>query len=376
MKNEIHPLRVLLKAILLFVLINVIFASVDPPVGKITLYNHIVPGRLRFPYEKEPSFYLVGYNAPVYEDFNAMFGAHAISRRKPASEYRLILLGDSATWGVSVHAGETLSEQINRLHIQTCDGRQVRAYNLGYPMSFPTRDVLILSKAMEYQPDMVFWLITLSTLEPKTAETYFIVPHAEQYLQLANTYGLKLSHFSEPVQEPSFWEKTIFGQRKRLKNIILTQAFGVLWAATGVDNHESLQPESDLPSFDVNNDLHYEGRLPDESLDLFDSLMMNVLSTAFNVAEDVPLVLVNEPIYVVDSKNQLARYNEFYPRWAYDEYRQFMFEWLEKQDSKWLDYWNAIAPENFSDQTFHRNPSGEKRFAELLAPEIKKLVCP
>jgi hypothetical protein len=376
MNHEIHPLRVLLKAIFLFVLINVIFALAGPPVGKITLYNHIVPGRLRFPYEKEPSFYFVGHNAPVYEDFDAMFGAHAISQSKPASEFRLILLGDSATWGVSVQAGETLSEQINRLGLQTCDGRHVRAYNLGYPMSFPTRDVLILNKAMEYKPDMVFWLITLSTLEPKTAETYFIVPHADRYIHLVRTYGLKSSHFVQPVQEPSFWEKTIIGQRRRLKSIILTQAFGVLWAATGIDNHESLQPESDFPTSDVNNDLSYEGRLPDESLDLFDSLMMDVLSTAFDVAEDVPVVLVNEPIYVVDNEAQLARYNEFYPRWAFDEYRQFMFEWTEKQDAQWLDYWNAIAPENFSDQTFHRNPAGEKRFAELLAPEIQKLVCP
>src|SRR6266536_5685960 len=121
MKNDAHPLRVLLKAIFLFVAINLIFALVDPPLGKITLYNHIFPGRLRFPYEEKPSLYFVGYNAPVYEDFDAMFGAHVISKRKSANEFRLILLGDSATWGVCVSASEMLSEKINRLHIKTCD---------------------------------------------------------------------------------------------------------------------------------------------------------------------------------------------------------------------------------------------------------------
>jgi len=376
MRSEVHPLRVLLKAIFLFAVINVVFALLSPAVGKITLYNYMVPGRLRFPYEKEPSFYSMGHNAPVYEDFDAMFGAHIISERKPADEFRLILLGDSATWGVSVSADDTLSEQINRLHIQTCDGRNVRAYNLGYPMSFLARDILILDKALEYKPDMVFWLITLSALQPKTAETYFIIPHSERYLRLANTYGLRLSYLSQPVQEPSFWDRTIIGQRIRLKNIITTQAFGVLWAATRIDNHESLQPESGRPNSNVDDNVDYEGRYPDGTLNFFDSLMMDVLSTAFDVAGDIPVVLVNEPIFVADGKNHLVRYNELYPRWVYDEYRQFMLEWAEEHDHQLLDYWDTLPPEDFADQYFHRRSSGERRLAESLAFEIKKLVCP
>ena len=67
MKQEVQPLRVVLKAVLLFIALNVIYAVIDPPVGKLSLYNHGVPGRLRFPYEQEPSYYYIGYNAPVYE---------------------------------------------------------------------------------------------------------------------------------------------------------------------------------------------------------------------------------------------------------------------------------------------------------------------
>ena len=84
MKSDVHPLRVLLKAIFLFVAINVIFALVNPPIGKLTLYNFIFPGRLRFPYEGKPSFDFVGYDIPVLEDFDAMFGTYVISKKKPA----------------------------------------------------------------------------------------------------------------------------------------------------------------------------------------------------------------------------------------------------------------------------------------------------
>jgi hypothetical protein len=376
MKNDVHPLRVLLKAMILFVVLNVVFALINPPVGKITLFNYIVPGRLRFPYEQEPEFYFVGFNAPIYEDYDAMFGAHVISRRKPADEFRLLLLGDSATWGVTVQANEMLSEQINRLHIETCDGRVVRAYNLAYPFSSITRDLLILDKAIDHEPDMVFWLITLSTLEPKTVETQFIAPHWQRYLRLANTYKLRSSHFSQPIQEPSLWEKTIIGQRKRLKNIVFTQALGILWSATGIDNHEGLQPEGPPPSTDVGNNLDYEGRLPGESSATAESLMTEALSAGIKVAGDVPVVLINEPIFVANGDNHLIRYNEFYPRWVFDDYRQFMLGWMKQQNYKWLDFWSAIPPEEFADQVFHRNSSGEKHFAELLAPEIKKLVCP
>jgi hypothetical protein len=65
-------LQVLLKAIFLFVVLNVVLAL-------ITLYNDLVPGRLRFPYKQESAFYFVGFNAPIYEDYDAMFGAQRIN---------------------------------------------------------------------------------------------------------------------------------------------------------------------------------------------------------------------------------------------------------------------------------------------------------
>ncbi|HSL43627.1 MAG TPA: hypothetical protein VK897_09360 [Anaerolineales bacterium] len=376
MKAEVHPLRVLLKALFLFAAINLLFALVNPPVGKLTLYNSIIPGRLRFPYEEKPAFYFTGYNAPIYEDFDAMFGTHVISKEKPAKEFRLVLLGDSATWGFGLGPDDTLSEQINGLNIQTCDGRNVRAYNLGYPFSYPTRDLLILDHAMDHQPDLVFWLITLSTLEPKAGETLFIRPHAHRYLELAESYDLKLTHFSEPIDESSFWDRTLVGQRKRLKNIALMQAFGVLWGATRIDDHISLQPAPGIPSSEVSQDLNYEERSPDEISSIFDSLMLDLLSAAARVTGDVPMILVNEPIFVAKGADHLVRYNGFYPRWVYDEYRRFMQAWTAEQDMIWLDYWNAIPPEDFTDQYFHRRTSGEKRFAKLLAPEIQKFGCP
>lgn len=376
MNDNIRPLQLFFKTAILFVAVNVIFAMTNPPVGKLTLYNSVFPGRTRFPYEQEPKFYFIGFNAPVYEDFDAMFGAHEISKKKLEDEFRLILLGDSSTWGISVQSDDMLSEQINNLNIQACDGRFVHVYNLGYPMPFLMRDLLILDKAMEYQPDMIVWLVSLSTLEPKKAETYFILPHADRYLRLVETYNLLSLELAEPVSDAPFFDKTIIGQRQRLKNILLNQAMGVLWAATGIDNHEGLNQEPYVPNRDVDNDASYAGLLPGEDVSgYFDSLMMDIVIAAYDRAGDVPVVLVNQPIFIADELNNEVRYNETYPRWIYDQYRQFIFEWTHVQEETYLDFWNSLSLSDFADQNFHRNASGEHHFANKLVPELQKLIC-
>jgi hypothetical protein len=376
MTGNIRPLRLFIKAVFFFVAANSIFAMTNPPVGKLTLYNHIFPGRQRFPYEQEPRFYFLGFNAPVYEDFDAMFGAHEISKKKMNNEFRLVLLGDSSTWGITVQPGDMLSEQMNGYAINTCDGRKVHIYNLGYPMPFLMKDLLILDKALEYEPDMIVWLITLSTLEPKKAETYFILPHADRYLSLLERYDLPPLELAEPIPEKTFFDRTIIGQRRRLKDIFFVQAMGVPWAATGVDNHEGLEQVSHTPPPDVEDDPSYEKMLPgDDTLVFFDSLMLDIISAGYSMAGDAPVVLVNQPIFIADGLNSEMRYNETYPRWIYDEYRRFIFDWTNEREQIYLDFWDVLPSSDFADRNFHRNASGEKRFADLLVPELQKLVC-
>ncbi len=377
MNGGVRPLRVLFKALGLFIVANILFAWADPPVGKLTLYNHIFPGRVRFPYEQEPQFYFIGFNAPIYEDFDAMFGAHVISRKKEDNEFRILFLDDSSTWSVEVQAEDTLTENLNRKGLEACDGRAIQFYNLGYPMPFLMRDLLILDKAMEYEPDMIVWLVSLLTLEAKNAETYFILPHAERYTRLLETYDLAPLSLLEPLPEETFYDRTIIGQRGRIRNILFVQAMGALWSATGVDYHEGFEESTGSPDLNVEANIDYEKMLPDDDRsEYFDLLRTDIISAAHTMAGDVPVVLVNQPIFIASGLNSDVRYNDLYPRWIYDEYRTFFSAWTTQHQMIYLDRWDILPPADFADRNFHRNANGEKRFAEIIAPQLQQLTCP
>lgn len=377
MKPPVNALRVLLKAALIFIVLNLLFAWLNPPIGKLTAYNWLWKGRVRFPYSESPNYYAQDYNNPVIQDFDAMFGAHIISATdKPADEFRVLLLGDSATWGGHVTPDQMLAAQFNSLNLTTCDGRKIKAYDLGYPWPSLLRDMLILDYANRYQPDMVIWLVTLHSFEKKPADRDFLIPHAERMEQVVAEHNLKLPKVYSTETGYTFWDKTIIGQRERLKNLLLNQTYGMMWSATGIDNANGLKEHELFPQ-DVEADVSYfDYKSPAEAPALVRSLMFDVVRVGHEIAGDTPLILVNEPIFIVSGKNSDLRYNHVYPRWAYDAYRQSLSEWMNAHDYPFYDYWNVLPADRFSNDMAHRDPIGEARFADILKPVLQEFSCP
>ena len=379
MGKPVNSLRVLIKAFLIFVLLNLLFAWLNPPIGRMTAYNWLWPGRVRFPYSESPQYYSQDYNNPLIQDFDAMFGAHIISANaKPANEYRVLLLGDSATWGVHVMPRDTLASQINSLNLTTCDGRSIKAFDLGYPWPSLLRDVLILDYAQRYQPDMTIWLVTLHSFEKKLVDRDFLVPHAERMMEVIEEHQLILPKvYTEHSVQLTFWDRTIIGQKERLKNLLLNQVYGLMWAATGIDNANGLPNNRPSMPQDVEADLSYfDYRSAEEAPKLVRSLMFDILRVGHEISGNAPLIVVNEPIFIVSGKNSELRYNHVYPRWAYDAYRQSLAEWMASMGYPYYDYWDALPASEFSNDMAHRNTQGEAQFANLLAPSLQKFSCP
>ncbi|MBN1967020.1 MAG: hypothetical protein JW910_20370, partial [Anaerolineae bacterium] len=124
-------LRVLVKAGVLFAVLNVLFALLMPlpALGQLSLYNGPLPGRLRLPYGEDAAR---SYNLSL-NSLDAMFAAHVIDAASD-DEFRVLVLGDSSTWGFLLPPEQTLTAHLNALGLTTPDGQRMRFYNLGYPI--------------------------------------------------------------------------------------------------------------------------------------------------------------------------------------------------------------------------------------------------
>lgn len=366
MKSEVRPLWVLGKALLLFLVVNIVFAWINPSLGAVSAYNVILPGRVRFPFGggEDPYFVMV-------DNLDVMTASHVISSPKAEDEYRVVIIGDSSVWGENSSARESISEQWNDLQLQ-CDGRQIKFYNLGYPHPSVIKDLIILDKAMEYQPDMVVWFVTLNTLIPRRLSP-FLAENSQRATKVLETYDIPFSHEEAlALERPSFYGRTLMGRRSDLARFMKLQALGLLWAATGKDQMESVETPSLSP--DVKEDPRYRGREPGS--DLRGMMLFSALSAGHEMAKSVPIVIVNEPIYVASGKNSDIRYNDAYPRWAYDQYRQALAEEAQHAGWNYLDLWNAVPVHLFSDTVLHVSSEGERVLIQQINPHVQKLACP
>ena len=98
-----------------------------------------------------------------------------------------------------------------------------------------------------------------------------------------------------------------------------------------------------------------------------DDLAFDVLTAGISRAAEVPVWLINEPMFISDGANSDIRYNAFYPRWAYDQYRQLLADQAAAAGWNYLDLWDAIPPDEFTDTPVHLTPAGTRLLAELVA---------
>jgi len=79
-KDKISIKRVMVKGLLVFILVDLLFAPLAPlPIlGQISAYNIIFPGRVRLPYGENPD---QAYNLNL-NNLEAMFASHVLAANK------------------------------------------------------------------------------------------------------------------------------------------------------------------------------------------------------------------------------------------------------------------------------------------------------
>lgn len=358
---------VLLRTALLLLAINLAFAWLDPlPVlGRLSAYNSLFPGRVRLPYGDDPAR---DYNISLFS-LEAMIASHEIAGLAPPrpDEFRVLLLGDSSVWGFLLRPDETVAAQLNHAGLILPDGRRVRAYNLGYPIMSLTKDLLILEHTRRFQPDLVVWLVTLESFPlPKQLYPPLLQHNAPAVRRLILTYDLALDPNDPRLIDQTFLDRSLFGRRRALADLLRLQLYGVLWAATGIDQ---AIPETYTPRMeDLPADKTFQGFAPGELTP--EDLAFDVLRAAHRLAGPTPVLIVNAPMFVSRGANSDIRYNFYYPRWAYDAYRQWLRAECTAQGWHCLDLWQAVPAEEFTDSAIHYTAAGAQALAERLAAWI------
>jgi hypothetical protein len=351
-----------LKTLVLFALLNLVFlwANPLPALGRISAYNSVLPGRARLPFGEDPER---SYNISILQ-LEAMQNSHEISGGdKPEDEFRLLLIGDSSVWGFLLKPEETISGQINQLNLLTGDGRHIRAYNFGYPTMSITKDLLFLEMGLKFRPDLILWFVTLESLPLNRQLSSPILQHNPETVRaLIDLKAVGIDPHDEAFIELSPLEQTLVGRRRELADLIRLQFYGLMWASTGIDHYipEALEQPSDDQSEDRTFHDHVEGNLPE------DEIAYDIIRTGIQQAGEIPLILINEPIFVAQGENSEIRYNSFYPRWVYDQYRVRMMELVELEGWRYLDLWDEVPPEEFTDSAIHYSTAGVKRVVDQI----------
>jgi hypothetical protein len=362
MRTGISAWRVLLKGALLFIMLEYILVWVLPALGPTNVYAALNIKRQRFPLSTASPL----DDAQDVGNLKAMFAAHVISNPKAPDEFRVMVLGDSAVWGLQLQPAQTLPAELDALGL-TCAGKRVRVYNLSFPRSSATKDLMILDKAMQYQPDMIVWLITWYTLMPKTRIDHWLVTQnpAEFYI-LAQRFDFVPRDYAAPAAV-----STALARSRALFRETRFDLYAAIQLATGTE--QIAGPPESIPKT-LSKDTTFEGLKPPTLRR--SQVSLDQLEDFYVLAGDVPVLLINEPMLVMQGvPNSDVRYNSYYPRWVYDQYRQYVAESAEVHGWNYLDFWDKYPPQYFTDTPLHLNPEGQRLLAEAIAPSIEK-GCP
>jgi hypothetical protein len=370
--NNINPLRLLIKALVLFAAANFLFIGCRQFVFNDQVYNHLVKGRSRILYA-QPELELIAHSVSVYEEMDAMFGAHILSSvpNKPADEFRVFFIGDSSIWGAGLPPEASLPGQINSMHLTTCRNQHVVAYNLAFPSMYVMKDLLILKRAARYNPDLVVWGVTLKALENSDVNASLFLPSdSNNALSLIEQYRLNI-----PVgglKSQTIWDHTLISERSILKKLIQSELDALPWLATGIDYDTfavtQIRSENDIPENSVFMN-HSTKVLPS-------GLLLGILNAGSSVANGAPVLVVNEPIFIAAGKNSDRFYDDYYSRQTYDQYLKIMSVWAHRNNQPYFDAWNILPSSVFTNTPLHLSVDGEAQLANRLVPEILKLSCP
>jgi hypothetical protein len=182
--------------------------------------------------------------------------------------------------------------------------------------------------------------------------------------------GRRFDFLPKDYQRKTLWDEVFYEQRA-LFRIVRYQLYPMVQLATGVDQIPG--PPEVLPP-GLTSDTTFEGLKPPTLRK--SQVSLDQVQDFYRLAGTTPVLLINEPMLILSSiPHSDLRYNSYYPRWVYDQYRQYLGKAAVENGWNYLDLWNIFPPDYFTDTPLHLTPSGEQRLAHVIGLSLQK-ACP
>jgi hypothetical protein len=360
--------RVMIKAVALLLLCDALFIMLRVPeaIDRWSIYRVFTPPTARLGLALQ-------IGNPAWWTLDPLLEAHAIAQPKAPAEYRVVFLGDSATFCLYCPARESIPQAFTELGA-TIDGKRVRAYNLAYPGSDWLKDILILKHALKYEPDAIVWLVTAKGSGdqplPQEPEAHlFTRLNAAELPALARAYQLDTWETRRYADADAGYQQSIWTGGGRLRDwlVLIARTLQSALIQPGKDlTQDYLVPGPPVTAQPIRTIAEINSSLP--GYDGMPNRQWELLRAGQQMAQEanVPVLFVNEPIYIGSGENSDVNYNSFYERQLYDRFRAALAEFTQQRAMPYLDLWDFLRPEDFSNTSLHYNADGNRRVAGAI----------
>jgi hypothetical protein len=368
-------LRIIAKALALFLVFDLLQAAthLDRRIADLPLLQHLVPPMARLDVMRD-------YPTPVMWPLSPLLTAHRIGRPKAPDEYRVAVLGDSGTFGMSMSAADAIPGKMTRAG-ERIGGRRVVAYNLSYQTPNTLKDLVILRHVLPLRPDAVVWFVSLYDLASDTPPPYREQVHIilrvnrEDVREIAAKYGIDTWETRRLAAERHWWSRSVFVTGARYRDFAILLGRALLDSLSGGDPSDSARAR-----------MPWIGSKPLPPLPLFVQTGIDqppmpnarwktlLAGEAMARSRGVRLLVVNDPLLIAAGPGSERMYDSFFGRAIYDRYRATMERFCREHGIEYLDLWNLLPPEDFDETPQHYLPAGNARIARAVLGRLKEMA--
>lgn len=302
---------------------------------------------------------------------------HELCWRAPASpdELRVLLIGNSAIFGLPLPIEQTLGVHLNQRFART--GTAAHLFNLGFVTPYQVRDALIINEALPYKPDVIVYPMTLGEFRHLAPIIY---PTTTRFFDV-NDAALKRAAADPPtgLEEPFATYLTVSDNRRNKRHAtdhLRETGLYVRRLARAATEAFAFRVNGPLPPFQSRartRQKPYDCGETERVMKSYDNWKnWNVLAYLDDLqrTRGIRSLVVHWPVAHEPNGNC---YSERYTNALVDDFSAWIRTETERRQLAYVDLRDFLSPDAYID-SLHVTPEGHRQIAERIGPALDQVL--